>query len=287
MKVQTPGIDHLHLNVYDLDAAIQLFTQLFRCKHNIPLYIDSVDGMNSMNSLGIDVISPASEEGFFGSMMKKTGGEGISAVAFYVDDLDAATAHIRETGIRVISEIGYPDIERQTQFHPRDLFGMSLELVYLYPGAKAKMAAIQLGQAEQNGGRPHIEAEAEAVFSGGIHHVRMRVESEEHLRTAVGQFESWFEGDWIIAADGRSAISSLDLHVVVEEGAREGVDAFAMAVPELQKAVRRAEAIGLRKIGTPDYLAATENAVCFAPESCFGLSLILVESELEREHRHH
>ncbi len=46
-KVRTGGIDHPHLNVYDIGKAIALLTGLFECKHNIPLYIDSIDGMNS------------------------------------------------------------------------------------------------------------------------------------------------------------------------------------------------------------------------------------------------
>ena len=129
-RVETEGIDHLHLNVYEIEKAIELFTGLFECKHNVPLYIDSVDGMNSMNSLGMDVIAPVSPDGMFGKMMKRMG-EGLSAVSFYVDDLDDATQRIAETGIRIVSEIGFPEIERQTQFHSKDCFGMSLELVYL------------------------------------------------------------------------------------------------------------------------------------------------------------
>ncbi|MFT5441932.1 MAG: putative enzyme related to lactoylglutathione lyase [Myxococcota bacterium] len=142
-KVQTGGIDHLHLNVYDINQAIELFTGLFECKHNIPIYIDSIDGFNSMNNLGLDVIAPASTDGIYAKMMQRMGGEGLSAVSFYVDDLDGATHRIAATGATIVSEIGYPEIERQTQFHAKDCFGMSLELVYLYPGAKERMAAMQ------------------------------------------------------------------------------------------------------------------------------------------------
>lgn len=285
-KVVTAGIDHLHLNVYAIDQAIQLFTDLFACKHNVPLYIDSVDATNSMNSLGMDVMSPASEDGLYGRMMQRLG-EGISAVSFYVDDLDDATAKIEATGLRKVSEIGYPEIERQTQFHAKDFFGMSLELVYLYPGAQEKMAAMQSAQAKDNHGKSHIEAGPDAVPTGGIHHVRLKVKSVEDLEAAIDKFERGFECQWERAADGRSATSSLDVHLWVSEDGTQGIDAFGMAVPNLQEAKRRVEALGLTLAETPQYLAAKERALCLAPSECFGVSVVLVESEMQREHRHH
>ena len=285
-KVQTAGIDHLHLNVYDLEKAIELFTGLFQCKHNVPLYIDSVDGINSMNSLGMDVIAPASKDGMYGRMMQRIG-EGLSAVSFYVDDLDDATRKIEATGIRKVSEIGYPEVERQTQFHRKDCFGMSLELVYLYPGAREKVLAIQQGQAKDNGGKPYIEALPGAVASGGIHHVRLRVKSVDDLDAAVAKFRSWFECSWKRAEDGRSATSSLDMHIVVSEGGVQGIDAFALAVPDLDAAAERAAELGLSQIEVPAYLQEMERAVCLAPSGCFGLSLVLVESEMQRVDRHH
>jgi len=285
-RVETAGIDHLHLNVYDLDKAIKLFTGLFQCKHNIPLYIDSIDGMNSMNSFGMDVIAPASEDGMYARMMRRTG-EGLSSVSFYVDDLDDATRKIEATGIRKVSEIGYPEIERQTQFHAKDCFGMSLELVYLYPGAKEKAAAIQASQAKDNDGKPHIEAQPGAVATGGIHHVRLRVPSVDDLDSAIARFESWFECSWQRAEDGRSATSSLDMHLLVSDDGTQGVDAFAMAVPDLDAAARRADEMGFRRIEAPAYLRKLERTVCLEPADCFGLSLIFVESRMKRVHRHH
>jgi hypothetical protein len=286
-RVKTAGIDHLHLNVYDLDRAIALFTGLFECKHNVPLYIDSIDGMNSMNSLGMDVIAPVSKDGLYGKMMQRMGGEGLSAVSFYVDHLDDATATIEATGIRKVSEIGYPEVERQTQFHAKDCFGMSLELVHLYPGAKEKMAAMQASQAKDNDGKPHIEAKPGAVATGGIHHVRLRVPSLADLEAAIAKFESWFECSWQRAVDGKSAISSLDLHLVVSGDDTQGVEAFAMAVPDLDAAAARAREMGLQQVETPDYLQEILRAVCLAPSDCFGVSLVLIESGMKRVHRHH
>ncbi len=286
-RVETNGIDHVHLNVDRLDEAIALFTRLFDCKHNRPLYIESIDGINSMNSFGLDVIAPASEEGLYAKMMRRMGGEGISAVSFYVDDLDDATRKIEATGIRKISEIGYPGIERQTQFHAGDCYGMSLELVYLYPDALEKMRALQAEQGREHGGEAYIEAQPGAVATGGVHHVRLRVPSPEDLTAAIEKFESWFECSWERAADGRSATSTLDVHLLVSDDGRQGVDAFGMAVPDLEAATRRAEAVGMTPIEAPSYLRERERVACYAPSDCFGLSLVLVESDRKRPHRHH
>ena len=285
-RVITHGIDHVHLNVYELEKAIELFTSLLQCKHNHPLLIEEVDGINSMNSLGMDVFAPASDDGFWGRMMKKTG-EGISAVSFYVDDLDDATRKIEATGIRKISEIGYPEIERQTQFHARDCFGMSLELVYLYPDSLEKMRAIQQSQAADHDGQVYVEAQPGAVETGGLHHVRLRVKSVADLELAIARFESWFECSWQRAQDGRSATSTLDVHLLVSDDDSEGIDAFAMAVPDLDAAGRRVDELGYRRVEAPDYLETSNRTICLAPDHCFGLSLILVESDFVRPHRHH
>ncbi|MFK7895289.1 MAG: hypothetical protein AB8G23_05615 [Myxococcota bacterium] len=285
-RVVTQGIDHVHLNVYQLEKVIELFTSLFQCKHNHPLLIEEVEGINSMNSLGMDCFAPASEDGIWGRMMAKTG-EGVSAVSFYVDDLDEATRFIEATGVRKISEIGFPEIERQTQFHPKDCFGMSLELVYLYPDALEKMLAMQQGQAADHGGQAYVEARPGAVKTGGLHHVRLGVKSVEDLDAAIAKFETWFECSWQQSEDGRSATSSLDVHLLVTDDGTQGINAFAMAVPDLDAATRRVDQLGFNRVDAPDYLLESERVVCLAPEHCFGLNLILVESERVRLDRHH
>ena len=286
-RVHTSGIDHVHLNVYELEKAIDLFTSLFACEHNIPLYIDSIDGMNSMNSFGMDVMAPASSDGFYGKLMKRHGGEGISALSFHVEDLDDATEKIESTGIRKISEIGYPGIERQTQFNAKDFFGMSLELVYHYPDALEKVAAIKADQAKENDGRTQIAHQPGAVATGGIHHVRVRVPSVEALDEAIAKFESWFECTWRRSRDGRAAISSLDLHLLVSDDGSEGVDAFGMSVPDLDAAADRAASMGMHQIASPAYLEDEARVHCLPPADCFGVSLVLVESDAKRIRQQH
>lgn len=272
LKVQTSGIDHIHLNVHQIDSAISLFTGLFDCSHNIPLYIDSIDGINSMNSLRIDVIAPASEDGYFASMMKKTGGEGVSAVSFYVHDIDEATRRIEAAGIKARSKIGYPGIELQTQFPAKESFGMSIELVYLYPDAEEKIAAIKADQAKDNAGDTEIACSDEAVAASGIDHVRLRVRNVEQ---AIVLFSRLFECKWYPNENGTAARSSLGLHLLESDDGEEGIDGFAIRVDDLAAATARAKKMGLELVEKPDYLAH-DNCICLASNECFSVSLVLV-----------
>lgn len=271
-KVVTSGIDHIHLNVNEISQAINLFTGLFNCTHNIPLYIDSIDGMNSMNSMRVDVIAPASKEGYFAKMMQKMGGEGISAISFYVEDIDDATRRIEAAGLKAKSKIGYPEIELQTQFRASDSFGMSIELVYLYPDAEQKILAIKRQQSQDNNGVLEIQSETGAVKQSGIDHVRLRVKDVDK---AIALFSRLFECQWQQSIPGIAARSTLGIHLLKSDDGVEGVDAFAISVHDLAQAGLRAEQMGLSKIDTPAYLS-DERCLCFAPADCFSVSMILM-----------
>ena len=273
LRVQTTGIDHIHLNVNVIEPAIELFTGLFDCTHNIPLHIDSIDGINSMNSLGVDVIAPASAEGFFARIMAKMGGEGISAVSFYVEDIDEATRRMEAAGIKATNRIGYPGIELQAQFPAADCFGMSIELVYLYPDAPQKIAAIKAEQAKDNKGATEIPSKPGAVAAFGIDHVRLRVRD---VKQAVAHFSHLFECTWEVNGEGTAARSSLGMHLLVAEDGREGVDAFGIKVSDPAVAKARAQQMGLQVVAAPDYLRG-DNCVCLASDDCYGVSLVLIE----------
>jgi hypothetical protein len=73
VAVETSGIDHIHLNVSDIQAAIERFTAILDCEHNLPLYIDSIQALNSMNTLGVDVFEPREEGGIAARQMARFG----------------------------------------------------------------------------------------------------------------------------------------------------------------------------------------------------------------------
>ena len=90
-----------------------------------------------------------------------------------------------------------------------------------------------------------------------------------------------------LSKDGRAAVSSLDLHLLVSDDGSHGVDAFGMAVPDLDAAARRAESLGLVEIESPAYLRDEGRVVSLSPSGCFGVSLVLVESAATRIRQQH
>lgn len=271
-KIQTSGIDHIHLNVYQLDAAIDLFSSLFATTHFLPMYIESVDGNNSVNDLHIDMFEPASEDGFFAQLMAKRG-EGVSSVSFRVEDIDEATDRGVAAGLTIESQIGFPDVEAQTQFRADDSFNMTTELVYYYPNSEEKVAELMAEHAKQNDGVNEIYHKPGAVAASGIDHARLRVKDVD---AAIELFSRVFECDWERDPSGTSARSSIGLHLLQADD-NEGVDAIGIKVDSLEATRARIADLGLKETAAPEYLQS-DACICLDKSECFGVSVIAVET---------
>ena len=276
MPVETSGIDHVHLNVADIALAIERFTALLECEHNIPLYIDSIQALNSMNTLGLDVFEPKESEGIAARQMARFGGPGLTTVSLHVEDLDSATAHIESCGVPILSQIGFPGVERQTQFRPRDCHGMVLELVQYVPGHEAVVAEIKARQAAEHDGRTGIPAQPGALSTGGIDHVHLRVADLDETRR---WFSRLFVCDWdeVKTAPGapRASKSSIGVHLVDAAGADEGLGSLAFSVDDLAAAEALGSRLGLRTLPAPDH-AQGDRCLRFDPADVCALPLELV-----------
>ena len=147
MAIKSSGIDHIHVDVRDLNKFIDLFTRLFECDHNQPLFVEEVQATTSMNNtFKLDVLQPNSPDSPIAKRMQEMGGEGVKALSFRVEDLEAAEAHARSCGLRVVSRVGYPGVMKQVQFDPADTFGFMLELVEYVPGHEEVIAEIKRKQ---------------------------------------------------------------------------------------------------------------------------------------------
>ena len=252
---------------------MELFTSLLQGNCIAPMFIDSVDGMNSPHSSGIDIMMPASEEGLYGQIMKNGVGEGIRAVSFRVDDLHEATRGGVEGGLRIMSQIGYPGIEDQTQFNPEDFYGLTIELAYLYPGHEQMLLDLNNERAKQEGLETcYIDGKPGALACSGIHHACMRVKD---LDGAMANFSKAFDCQWEVHASGTAACSSTGLHLLQTDG-KEGVDSVGLAVEDIAAAKARVAELGLKEVPVPHYLS-DEACLCLDAAECFGVSLVLVE----------
>ena len=135
-----PGItriDHIGIAVYDLDAAIDWYIRFLGAKlvnreTNTEQMVEEAT-LNLKESI-FQLITPIGE---FSPVTKflEIKGQGLQQIAFEVSDLDIAVNYALENNIRVIfkeSKIGTTG-SMINFLHPKDCFGVLIELVELKP----------------------------------------------------------------------------------------------------------------------------------------------------------
>ncbi|TAK36726.1 MAG: hypothetical protein EPO21_01655 [Chloroflexota bacterium] len=130
MKVQR--IDHVHAVVRDFDEAVSFFETVLGTKFSPP-WGDDRDEMGNdiglkctISPLGIEVLAPSSEQSVLSKSIDKRG-EGLHAICFKVDDIEAAIEHCQKCGLRLVGRVSKGSL-KEAQFHPKDSFGFMLEL---------------------------------------------------------------------------------------------------------------------------------------------------------------
>jgi methylmalonyl-CoA/ethylmalonyl-CoA epimerase len=148
-------IDHVGVAVHDLDAATKWYTETFgmRVVHTEVNEEQGVrEAMLSVGSGGgplIQLVAPLNDASPVARFLTSRG-EGLHQVAYAVDDVDAATATLRERGLDPV----YPQARRGTAgtrvnfLHPKSAGGILVELVERPPH--------QVEQAERVGPRPTV-----------------------------------------------------------------------------------------------------------------------------------
>ncbi|MDP4013558.1 MAG: methylmalonyl-CoA epimerase [Candidatus Nanopelagicales bacterium] len=128
-------IDHVGIATSDLDAAIELYEQAFGARVVHREANDEQGVLEAMLAVGdsgscIQLLAPLSPDSPIAKYLDRNG-PGIQHVAFGVDDVEAAAAHITKAGLRVL----YPQAKRGTAgskvnfVHPKDCGGVLVELV--------------------------------------------------------------------------------------------------------------------------------------------------------------
>jgi methylmalonyl-CoA/ethylmalonyl-CoA epimerase len=130
-------IDHVGVAVADLDEAIDFYTRVFgmRCVHRETNEDQGV--REAMMSVGpspaggcVQLLAPLSPESTIAKFLDRSG-PGVQQVAYTVADVDAASAALRERGVRLL----YDEARRGTAgsrinfVHPKDAGGVLVELV--------------------------------------------------------------------------------------------------------------------------------------------------------------
>ncbi|HEX6870692.1 MAG TPA: methylmalonyl-CoA epimerase [Micromonosporaceae bacterium] len=138
-------IDHVGVAVADLDQAIEFYQRVFgmRCVH---VETNEEQGVReAMLAVGpspeggcVQLLAPLSPESTIAKFLERSG-PGVQQVAYTVANIEAASAALRERGMRLL----YPSPRRGTAgsrinfVHPRDAGGVLVELVEPAPDAIA------------------------------------------------------------------------------------------------------------------------------------------------------
>jgi methylmalonyl-CoA/ethylmalonyl-CoA epimerase len=126
-------ISHLGLAVRDLDAAIQLYEQVFglRIAHRWVAEADRMEAATfHVGDLEIELMQPLQDDSPVGRFIARRG-EGLHHVAYRVDDVAAALQQARAAGVETIDQEPRPGGDGRTMIaflHPRSTFGVLTEL---------------------------------------------------------------------------------------------------------------------------------------------------------------
>ncbi|MFC1885683.1 VOC family protein [Thermodesulfobacteriota bacterium] len=124
MKVEK--IDHIHIFVKDLDKAIKFFETALGTKFADPHLAEKLDAKTTLDPLGLEIIESGSKDGVVAKTIERRG-EGLAAISLKVPDIEEAITHLESLGVRLVRRIEAGKM-KEAQFHPKDTFGVMLEL---------------------------------------------------------------------------------------------------------------------------------------------------------------
>jgi len=125
MKIEK--IDHIAIMVQDLKKAEKFFGELLETRFAALGEIKEMDARSMMEPSGIEIIEPLSLDGVSARTLQKRG-EGLSLLSLKVADLDEAMAEMKSRGIRLTAQ-GQRGKLRMAIYHPKDTFGVMIELI--------------------------------------------------------------------------------------------------------------------------------------------------------------
>ena len=128
-------IDHVGIAVADLDEAIAFYGDTFGLKV-VHEEVNEEQGVReAMLAVGygdsrVQLLAPLRPDSAIGKFLDRSG-PGVQQVAYTVDDIDAASAALRERGLRLLYDQPKPGTagSRVNFVHPKDAGGVLVEIV--------------------------------------------------------------------------------------------------------------------------------------------------------------
>ncbi|MFC2066760.1 VOC family protein [Chloroflexota bacterium] len=139
-------LDHIHIVVKDVDKAVAFFELLLGISFTKDMQSKELakkwhyrSRMASLGTIGIELLQPTSPESLFARFIERRG-EGIQAISLKVDDIEDAIKEMQTSNIRLVSTLEHGGL-KEAQFHPKDAFGVMIELCQYQAVPGATLAA--------------------------------------------------------------------------------------------------------------------------------------------------
>ncbi len=132
MKIQR--IDHIEIAVRDLDKATAFFAELLGTQFSPEVVVEQHGLKSAFSPLGLEVFAPTTEDSWVQRLIAKRG-EGLFAISFKVDDLEDGIRYFEKCGLQVVARLTTGQLT-EAEFHPKDSFGVLIELCE-YPDRSA------------------------------------------------------------------------------------------------------------------------------------------------------
>ncbi len=134
-------IDHIHIYVKDMDKAKALFEKMLNTAFSANIEDEKYAIRSSLEPLGVELVSSMTPDGPIAKDIEKRG-EGVHGISFKVNNLEEATAEMIAKGFKVVGRVNVGGL-KEVQFHPRDTFGVMIELCEYQELHGAARAALQ------------------------------------------------------------------------------------------------------------------------------------------------
>jgi len=124
-------LDHIHIAVRSLDQAERFFRDVLgvTAKFSVTITVNEWalrSRIVPIGETGIEIIEPTSSNSVIAKFIEQRG-EGLHAISFKVPNIEKAAAEIEAKGVRRVGETNIGRL-KEVQFHPRDSYGVMIEL---------------------------------------------------------------------------------------------------------------------------------------------------------------
>jgi len=121
--VKVEKIHHVRIMVHDIEEARKRLGTLFGLEFTPAQESPQVDIIGASSSIGVTLGAPLSPDGPVARGLAKRG-EGLALLSLQVSNIDEAVKEMEANGVECISDMG-----KAALFHPKDLYGVMVELV--------------------------------------------------------------------------------------------------------------------------------------------------------------